>query len=192
MGFLKVERYKSEFKNDASILHQPNIVKPLHGMNPRTILGQRWWDKNRRIAYASTDYHCLACGVHKVDAIFHKWLEGHEEYEIDFQNHEYRLKRIIPLCHACHNVIHDGRLSILWERGDISDSKYHTIINHGNSILKANNLRPRSDAWWRHPDVFHNFFPENNDTWDLWHIVIEGKNYYSKFENYQAWREFYE
>jgi len=190
-SFLGVDRYDTKFENDASILHQPNIIKPLHGMNPRTILGQGWWDRTRKVAYASTNFHCLACGIHKLDALFHRWLEGHEDYTIDFEKYEYRLNRIVPLCHACHNVIHDGRLQILHDRGEISDDKFHRIMSHGDVILKTNGLCPRNMAWWKDEDVFHKFFPENNGTWKLWHIVIEGKKYFSKFEDFDAWREFY-
>lgn len=67
------------------VLLSLQIPKPMHQLAPRTILGQRWWDETRQAAYASTAQHCLACGVHRVAAAYHPWLEGHELYEIDYR-----------------------------------------------------------------------------------------------------------
>ena len=42
------------------ILLQPNIVNPLHGVNPRLIMGKGWWDRKRYEAYEKYDHHCDA------------------------------------------------------------------------------------------------------------------------------------
>src|SRR5678815_897106 len=66
------------------ILLQQQIPQPMHGVAPRTVLGDKWWNAERTAAYKSTAFHCLACGVHKSCAEYHKWLEAHEQYEIDY------------------------------------------------------------------------------------------------------------
>lgn len=66
------------------ILLQPNIPKPLHGLNPRSVLGKDWWDWQRHEAYKKFGFRCWACGVHQWRAEYHRWLEGHESYRIDY------------------------------------------------------------------------------------------------------------
>ena len=79
-----------EFPNPKYLTH-PNIPKPLHGMNPRSILGKEWWDIKRREAYATHNYCCWACGIPKSKAKYHNWLEGHETYQINYKIGEAKL-----------------------------------------------------------------------------------------------------
>ncbi len=108
----------------------------------RTLLGKSWWDEKRYQAYAKHDYHCWACGIHKFDAKYHQWLEGHECYIINYKDGIMELKEIVALCHSCHNFIHSGRLLQLYIKGDISKAKALDILNHGFHILLANRLKP--------------------------------------------------
>lgn len=57
------------------LLTHPNIPKPLHGLNPRTVMGDSWWGRRRREAYAKGKYCCWACGVHRWRAKYHRQLE---------------------------------------------------------------------------------------------------------------------
>src|SRR3990167_9396936 len=87
------------FTNPAILLH-PNIPKPMHGVNPRTIMGQEWWDEQRQRAYEENNFCCWACGVHKSQAAYHKWLEAHECYEIDYIAGRMYMRIIVALCHS--------------------------------------------------------------------------------------------
>jgi hypothetical protein len=180
------------------ILTHPNIPKPLHGMNPRTILGKEWWDKTRQEAYASTDYHCSSCGVHKSEAKKHKWLEAHEYWDINCMTGICEVKDIVPLCHYCHNFIHSGRLSMILGKSK-SKEEVIEILEHGFKILKENNLKCFAYSKYlarklgaKTYDVDY-YMPEENEDleWSDYALILEGKTYKSKFDNIEEWKEFY-
>jgi hypothetical protein len=186
-----------DFPNPELLTH-PNIPKPLHGVNPRSIMGKEWWDEKRKEAYATNFFCCWACGTHKSKAAFHNWLEGHENYDINYETGEVRLNGIVALCHSCHNFIHSGRLYMMYQSGEYSKAKCLTILNHGFSILAGNGLTP----FWGTVDVWNLLTGDNMPAkyddpdeqfaeWGDWHLVIDGEKHYSKFENIQEWAEFY-
>lgn len=164
------------------ILLHPNIPKPLHGLNPRTIKGQEWWDEQRHIAYDKNNDCCWACGVHKSKAEYYQWLEAHEYYEYRYKEGEAKLVEIVALCHACHNYIHSGRMAMMQENGTMEQEKVANILEHGNKIL--------SDAGLLH---LKTNLPESEFAeWKKWHLVIDGVSYYTKFESFNEWYQFYQ
>ena len=117
------------------LLLHPQIPKPLHRVNPRSIHGEDWWNTVRQEAYEKNNYCCWACGVPKTKAVYHKWLEAHESYEIDYYKGVMRVDEIVALCHSCHNFIHDGRMKMLLERGEMTQERFDDIMAHGLKIL---------------------------------------------------------
>ena len=188
------------FPNPKYLTH-PNIPKPLHGVNPRTILGREWWDEKRQIAYAEHNYHCWACGIHKQDAKHHRWLEAHESYDINYKTGEVRLIEIIALCHSCHNFIHSGRMKSLWEKKEMGTDKCLDILLHGLSILSKHDLKPYWVAeylWYYINDVVDEYeipkeaYKDDGDaSWSDWHLNIDGKKYYTPYKNIDEWKEKY-
>jgi hypothetical protein len=172
------------------ILMQPQLVKPLHSMAPRTIMGTGWWNRVRQEAYAKNNYHCFACGVHKSEALFKNWLEAHESYSIDLEKKQYKLEELIALCHACHNYIHAGRLKAIFDKKEISEYKYRRILEHGDTLLFINDM-DKTRAWWTEPHIHKQLLPEIDGTWDEWHLLLNDIKYYSRFKNYEAWAEYY-
>ena len=181
------------------ILSQSNIPKPLHGVNPRSIMGKEKWDVVRREVYASTGYRCAACGVHKDDAMFHKWLEAHEDYEIDHESAIMTVRSMVPLCHSCHSFVHSGFLFVQLERGEKSKSEVAIILDHGFGILKSARLPAfvglknviKASGWsgswsggWLHPR-------ESSKRWDEWVMIWEGEKFPAKFKSYDEWVRFY-
>ena len=159
------------------ILMHPQIPKPMHGTAPRTVLGQSWWDIQRRSAYTINNFCCWACGVHRSKAKYNQWLEGHESYTIDYKKGLMTLVEIIALCHCCHNYIHKGRLEHLLEKDEISIKKYTTIIDHGNAIKRNVPIKL--------PTVIQQDF-------SAWRLVINGIHYKGQFKTYREWEQHYE
>lgn len=171
---------KPPWKKRPEILLCHRIPEPLHGVAPRVVLGGKWWDKTRKEAYKSTNYHCIACGVHKLSAKYRKWLEAHEVYYIDYLVGRMEYVETVPLCHFCHNFIHMGRLQALLERGQINHGKFTAIVQHGNSVLKKANLRKEP------------FDPGPMADWKDWRLILFGKEYPPLYETPEEARKAHE
>jgi hypothetical protein len=186
------------FDTQPDILSQPHVPKPLHGLNPRTILGQSWWDIVRERAYQSTDYHCLACGVHKSEAKQHKWLEAHELWNIDYTTGICTVNDIVPLCHYCHNFIHRGRLYMIMGK-EKSIENVKDILGNGLKILADNKLK----AFYFTIDFakslgistygIKKWKPKENPKllWNDYKLILDGKEYTSRFLDEKKHRDFY-
>jgi len=164
---------------EPKLLLHPNIPKPMHGVNPRSIKGEDWWNTTRREIYEKQDFRCAACGTHKTEAEFHQWLEAHESYTINYKTGVMRLKKIYGLCHCCHSYIHTGLLAAKLRKKQITKFTKSYIERRGASVLVAANLSRKEVN------------PGEIAAWDKWHLVFGGKKYYSKFKSYDEWRAHY-
>jgi len=166
----------TEWVCQPEILLCENIPQPLHGVAPRVVLGQKWWDQERKAAYRSTQFHCLACGVSKHQAKYHKWLEGHEIYDIDYAKGRSIYIRTVPLCHFCHNYIHDGRLTALLQQCKIHQGKYVQIVQHGNRVLSKAGLE-RATLRQRGKELERKHRKGEIAEWSDWRMVVNGEEY---------------
>jgi hypothetical protein len=162
------------------LLLHPNIPKPLHEVNPRSVMGKEWWDRERQMAYARMEYRCWACGVAQYMAKYHRWLEGHEHYKINYERGTVKLVEIVALCHACHMYIHDGRMRNLVDQGKMKQSHMDAILAHGRKVLK--------DAGYT---TFKPEYPECDVAWDDWCLIIGRKKFGPKFHSYSEWAMYY-
>jgi len=157
------------------LLLHPQIPRPIQGVNPRTILGQAWWDIMRRRVYARANYHCECCGVERKQAKFKPHLEAHEVYDIHYADATATFLYCVALCNACHSYIHKGRLLMLLKDQQITDALYNEIIDHGDAILDV--AKPTKKL---HPCV--------ESTKDHWTIVIRNERHIAGHK----WRPDYE
>lgn len=200
---------------DASLLTHPNIPKPLHGVNPRTIFGQEWWDAERKKAYAEKNQCCHACGTHRSQVKGpNKWLEAHERYKIDYKNGRIYFNGLVALCPYCHAFIHSGRLYSLYSKGEKSRQETQEILLHGLHVLTASNrqfgtnLKPfgftlaiayeirewmsQTEALFKvHEKGYFDDEPTEFAPWASWRLVIDGNEYPPIFESMKAWAEHY-
>lgn len=187
------------------VLTCDNVPKPLHGTAPRTIFGAKWWDETRQAAYASTDYHCIACWCPKEDA-YKKQLHAHEYYDINYAIGEVTVKAIIPLCPTCHDFIHSGRLLKLVEKGQYSAASGKAIMERGCALLMANDLDPSFSTILNMQEmsnmidfdmkIFEWVLSYDIDepemaSWGEWHYLIEGEKYYGKWKDFDEWNAYY-
>ena len=168
------------------ILLHPNIPKPLHGVNPRSIYGTNWWNRTRLATYKSTEFHCAACGVHKTEAKSRQWLEAHEVYEIDYLKGIAIFKEVVPLCNLCHNFIHDGRLTHLLEKRLIHHYKFVQVIQHGDAVLRRAGLE-RSSHQERELAVQALEASGKLAKWSKWRLSLDGKLYEPIYKSYAEW-----
>lgn len=161
------------------ILCHPNIPKPLHGVAPRVIMGKEWWDENRQRAYKRAGYCCEACGIPKAEAKYHQWLEAHEYYTYDYQKGTVTFSHLVALCHACHNFIHNGRMQMLVQRGEMSQEKYDDIMEHGISVIKEHNLTQKYNN--RHSEPFR-------AAWKDIKLIFNGTEYGPSTKSFTEWQ----
>ena len=200
------KRPKRKFKPQPRILLSGSIPRPLHGVNPRTIKGKDWWDRQRKKAYEHNNNHCHACGVFKRDAKLFQWLEAHEIYEVDYENYRMKFKGIVALCHCCHAVIHAGRTVNVYFADRISEHKFETIVLHGKKIFTQQKLA--KPIGFRYMELIYYGYsaleaqeliaeeysdtnPINMKTWSQWRLEFNGKLYPPKFETPEEWAEHY-
>ncbi len=150
------------------LLAHPTLPEPLHGLNPRTIMGKKKWDEVRLKTYAVNNYHCFACGKYaphngKVFSTEQK-LHAHECYEFDYKSCSATLIEIVALCPLCHDGIHLQRSQALYAKGIIDESYMYAIYSNKEMVLGL-----------------------DDSSWGKWNLEYKGKKHYSKFKNREEW-----
>ena len=183
--FHGVQIYECNFTKPELLLH-PNIPLPMHGLSPRAIKGQKWWDLKRREAYANNNYHCYSCGVFAdFDTERQRFrdlkLHAHECYDINYEQCFMELKEIVALCPFCHDYIHSGRMNAMYDQGILDEEDCFLIRNRGDGVIEK--IKRNTLELYDKRDYIKE--------WSKWYMVIDGKKYYSKFKDYEEWKQFY-
>lgn len=193
-----MSRMLEEYPGYLILLH-PNIPKPLHGLNPRT-LDPVWWEVRRREAYRRFNDHCWACRTHKSKSRYRKYLDAHECYVINYQEGTATFVGVSALCYSCHNYIHDGRMLALCAKRRFPVSRYNAIITHGNRILSKNGIDFKKQPGEQlMVPLFDNPFVEEpgrmraNTTprWSQWRLILGETTYRPLYNSEEEWRKHY-
>lgn len=176
-----------------ALLTHPNIPVPLHGVNPRTVLGSGWWNAARKIVYGENNFCCWACGNHKTRAPLQR-LEAHETYDVDYGRGRAVFVEVVALCHFCHQYIHSGRMRKLAESGQVDRDKVLRVRDHGYRILHSAGLEPSP---WTRMNLEKGYTPSYEflhgpfADWSDWRMVIGDKEYPPRFRNEVEYHAYY-
>lgn len=174
----KLRDYKpTNWKPRPEVLCCLPLPVPMHGMAPRVVLGEDWWNAVRFAAYKSTRYHCIACGVLRFGTDWCDHLEGHEIYDIDYLVGRMVYKETVPLCTRCHRFIHIGYLNVQYEQGVITLDEVHEVMNHGSAVLKKAGLKKPTQ--YSGPTV----------EWSEWRLVIGEDEYPPLYKSFAEYKE---
>ena len=146
-----------------NLLYHEQIPKPLHRLNPRTIKGKAWWDRQRQKAYRKNNYCCHACG----EAV--RVLDAHEVYDVLLCQGRTVFVEIVALCKDCHNTIHIGFTE---------KTKGQKEVDRLNT-RRGKLFQQYIQGAWKVP-------------WSKWRLVFEGVEYEPKFKSIDEWYEYYE
>lgn len=213
---LKVTNYKKKIPDPddsharyvrPELLQHPNIPKPMHGMAPRVVLGEKFWDETRKTAYRDNNWHCAACGIHFQKAWKYQRPECHEDYVIDYKEGRMYINKYIALCHACHQFIHCGRAGLKLDKEDLQ-----YIVTRGWRILKEHRLYvsrsfytlyedgeiPEPQHFWLKERAYKEGFSFGQDwyaneerPWSEWRLVVDNKEYKPRFKSAEEWLSHY-
>lgn len=139
----------------APLLTMPNIPAPLHGLNPRSVMGEEEWDKQRFDCYTKANWRCEICDTPC------ERMQAHEIYTYDYVSHTAVFKRLIALCDKCHRGIHSGRLTTMTKDGDVSREYFLDIAEHCFKLIHDYNEKNGTEyrlydaflAATRHPEL---------------------------------------
>ena len=197
----------------APLLTMPNIPKPLHGVNPRTIMGDVAWTKVRKRAYYNAGYKSEISGTVSAEP---GALHAHEVYDINYVTGVCTFKRvcaITPLEHVY--FIHSGRAITMWKNHNplYSTDRLLAGVEHGfKQIYEWNKAHPRKPKlkayqtfieYLKYPELAEEmekmivkyeieFWGEDTKRmcdWADWKLVIGKKEYPTPYADYQAWEE---
>ena len=191
------------------LIAMPNIPRPLHGVNPRTILGGPTWNRMRRRCYAMAENTCEICGA-KPENLRHR--HGHEVYEIDYLKGTAKFVKVFCICSLCHlGCIHTGRALTLWKKDNplyptefLLEGAEHAfkIISEYNKDNPDADLRAYSTFldYLKHDGLKEpmeklikkykiKFYAETKDIadWSSWKLIIGNQEYTTPYANQEEW-----
>lgn len=193
------------------LIAMPNIPKPLHGVNPRTLLGSGTWNRMRKACYAAANDTCEICGA-KPENLRHR--HGHEVYEISYSQGTAKFVRVFCVCSLCHLAcIHTGRALTLWKQ---DNPLYPTEFllqgaEHAFKIIRDYNKdNPKADLraystfleYLKYDELKEpmeklikkykiKFYTEVTDivNWGDWKLIIGANEHPTPYQNEKDWEE---
>ena len=118
--------------------------------NVRSMIHPAEWDRVRAFVYRRANHRCECCGVDTSDPTAgpggtKTWLEAHERWAYDSRHGVQTLKRLVALCHECHEATHMGLAQV---NDRASEATAHLARVRGESVAAANAHIARETKLW--------------------------------------------
>lgn len=204
-----VDKWECPEGTGVPLITMPNVVKPLHRVAPRNIMGQTAWNILRKQCYYNANYKCEICGAELVGSR----KAAHELYSYDYKNGDATFERAIAVCSVSHDFIHSGRLITMFKNGNVLYPKQYVlkVVEHGFKLVyEYNKKHPNKQLrvygtfleYLKEPELELEmkqlikkykvmFYIENerkSAKWGEWKLVVDGKEYPSPYKNQRDWQ----
>lgn len=192
----------------APLITMPNIPRPLHGVNPRAIMGEAAWNEVKYKYFLEARYKCEICGT----LLDNRNIQLHELYSYNHGERYAVFERYVSVCILCHNGIHSGRTISFYRNKNALFPKEYVLKVAENCFKLVHNYNEQHGTdlrvfypflnFAKHPelkDEMENMFikynikfyrwPCSSGNWKKWHLKYNGQEYYSPYANGKDWME---
>ena len=198
-----IDSWQCPVESGPLLLTMPNIPAPLHGLNPRTLMGDEEWDEQRFACYSRASYQCEICQA-KCER-----MQAHELYAYNYVTFTAVFKRLIAVCDRCHRAIHSGRLTTMTKDGDVSPEYFLEVAEHCFKLIHDYNLECGTNfrlydsflCALRNPEIhdklaelinkydikFYRTPNPKKREWDKWRLVWGSKIIHSHYASHDEW-----
>lgn len=209
-----ITEWKAPEATGIPLITMPNIPRPLHGqgMQPRTIFRPSEWRKLNLITKRNAEWCCEICGAKPEQ----KKLHCHELFSYNFAVGRGIFERCVAVCELCHvRGIHSGRMLTLYQQGNALYPRHRVLegIENVLSLISTyNNTHPDTPPlkaydtileFLEEPSIaedvnklieqygveFYGVDTAKSAPWEQWHVVVNGKKYYTNYKNEAEWQE---
>ena len=119
--------------------------------NVRSCIHPSDWDRVRNHVYERASYTCECCNINTKEKTENGGLEAHERWEYDDIEKTQILRRIIALCHQCHQSTHMGLAGILGKSGE-AETHLQKVRGFTTNELKLH--KNTTSSLWRYRSGF--------------------------------------
>lgn len=136
-------RNPPNYTNNKPLLKIVSIPKPTWGRNVRTMLPKGCWKVIREIVFQQYGKECFYCKDNGARSSLH----CHELWKYDDESQVQRLHKVIPVCEACHDVLHAGRSFAIGKREEVLE--HLARVNKWSQSSVTRHVRSAMEQWER-------------------------------------------
>lgn len=155
---MKYKPIRQTLSSKPVVLISPGIPRPLHALNPRTIMQpwNGWWNARRQEVFERVDFRCQGCGVERKLEDYTTHLDCHEDFLIRHDVGRAIYQGDWSLCKLCHDHVHLGRLksAAIHGRQGKSWSYAAHVMEHGQRLIEEYDLQPTAKLYNDYADIY--------------------------------------